>query len=137
MLEWKNRQATFHRLNVPDDLLADKHIIVKEYDDVSLIADIIDYFETPSELLVYPAKSYAVAIIYAHLLVKYFDVDFYDVLSDENLLYDNDSYFVPYQHAKAVYDKVLQCVPLSFDNPTPQVQTTIEYFLEEFYISIV
>lgn len=136
MLEWKNRQATFHRLNVPDDLLANKKFIVREYDDDDLIADIIDYFETPSEQLVYPAKSYAVAIIYAQLLVKYFGVDFYEVLCDKKLLYDNDSYFVPYQHAKPIYDKVLSCIQLSFDNPTPQVQTTIDYFLEEFYISI-
>jgi len=124
-------------MNIPDDLLSTKSIIVKEYDDEDLIDDIIDYFYTPSDLLVYPAKSYAVALIYAQLLVNHFNEDFYNVLNDENLLYGNDSYFVAYHNAKYVYDTVLSHIELTFDNPTPQVQTTIDYFKEEFYISIV
>ena len=139
MQEWKNRQAIYHRMNTPDDLLSTKSIIVREYDadDEDLIDDIIDYFYTPSDLLIYPAKSYAVALIYTQLLVDYFDENFYTVLNDEKLLYGNDSYFVPYHNAKHIYDTVLSHVALSFENPTPQVQTTIDYFKEEFYISIV
>lgn len=138
MLEWKNRQATFHRMHSPDDLLINKTIVVREnVDDVSLVDDVVDYFTKPIDVLIYPAKSYAVALIYSQLLCDNFGEDFHTVLNDENLLYGNDPYFVPYSKAKDIYDSVIANIDLRFKAPPPQVETTMEYFNQEFYISIV
>ena len=138
MEEWKVRQETYHRLNDLDDLLINKSPIVRENpDDRQIINDVVHYFTKPLDALIYPAKSYAVGLIYASLLVKYFGEDFYTVLNDPNLLYDNDPFFVPYKKDKQIYDAVLSHIDLSFTNPTQQVKITIRYFLEEFYISIV
>lgn len=98
--------------------------------DEQLILRIVTFFYYGSELI-YPAKSYFVAIIYAKLLEKYFEEPFYESLSNSNLLPD-DKYFVPYTKATHIYDKVLEKIgnPLSY----PSTQKTISYFKEEYLI---
>jgi len=138
MEEWKARQRTYHRQMDAkfDDLISDKDCYIKEnQDEWDLCADIVDYFFEPSTILIYPAKSYAVALIYAQLLTEHFDVEFYTVLNDPDLLYGNDKFFVPYKKAKDVYDTVLTHIRLDFDNPTPQVLATIDYFNKELFIT--
>lgn len=110
---------------------------VIEMNDSELISEITSYFFTDKEILVFPAKSYAVAIIYSLLIEKYFSTPFYDSLSDENLFWNSDKYFVSYQHAKHIYDKVL--ITLKKDRhfdveniPLENVKKTIEFFKQEF-----
>jgi len=136
--EWKARQRMYHHQMDEnfDDFIADKPCYVREnQDEWDLCGDIVDYFYVPSTILIYPAKSYAVALIYAQMLTEYFDVEFYTVLNDPDLLYGNDKYFVPYRERKEVYDTVLTHIRLDFVNPTPQVLTTIDYFNKEFFIT--
>lgn len=49
---------------------------------------VVDFFLTESELI-YPAKSYFVAIVYAKCLEKYFGGSFFEYLNDPELLPDD------------------------------------------------
>ena len=57
--------------------------------------------------MIFPAKSIFVAIVYARCMEKYFDVDFYSALDDEQLLI-NDKYFTVYSRNKQLYDEVVR-----------------------------
>jgi hypothetical protein len=75
--------------------------------DANIVDNAINYFKVRSEVSIYPAKSFAVAIIYARLLVEHFNEDFYVVLDDPELLYNVDPHFVRYSQAKSEYDTIL------------------------------
>lgn len=79
--------------------------IVVDHDD--LVVPAVAYFTDPQDVLVYPAKSYAVALIYARLLWEHFNEAFFEVLDDPDLLYGNDEYFVPYSQDPTTYDAIL------------------------------
>lgn len=106
--DWKIRQEMYHRMNSDygDDLT--KVDII--YRDSDIISDVIDYIELPPEEVgwVYPAKSYIVGICYAHWISQDFNEDFYELLNDEMLLYNNDPYFVTYSSGREIYDKILE-----------------------------
>jgi hypothetical protein len=136
MKEWKVRQHLYHRLDNPADFIEYKDTAFS--DDV--VADIVKYFTEPiSKTLVYPAKSYAVAMIYARLLEKYFDEDFLTALDDPSLLYGNDQHFVPYHRSAAIYDAAIIAVSERNawnveESDFEQVRTTVECFHREFQI---
>ena len=135
MKEWKVRQQTYHNFNDLDDLLSSKPHTITTPTETELISDIVEYFTIPVSQLIYPSKSYAVAIIYSKLLGTYFNENFYESLNDPHLLYNNDKYFKPYDSDKPIYDKVLSNIDLDFGSDIPpQVVTTIDYFKKEFYI---
>lgn len=120
---------------------------MQEFDDVDLphrvidctddeLVDMIVHFFRTESLLIYPAKSYFVAIVYAYCLEKYFNENFYSVLDDKELLID-DMYFTPYSKRKPIYDKVLARIG-NIDKHQKSIQKTVEYFkqemlLEDFY----
>lgn len=126
---WKYNQQLYH-------LMTDRHEDDIQYKELNVkplaVEDVIDYFENESNLLTFPAKSYAVAIIYAKLLEYYFQEDFYDVLDDPDLLYGNDKYFVRYSKNVMIYDEIISKIDLTFSKPIDQVLTTITYFKKEF-----
>jgi hypothetical protein len=101
-----------------------------DYSNYELISMIVEFFRTESQLI-YPAKSYFVAIVYAYYLQKYFNKDFYAVLDDEELLTD-DLYFVPYNKNKYVYDKVIE--QIGCIDQYESIQKTVQYFKQEFLI---
>ena len=83
-----------------------------------------------------------VAIVYATLISKYFGLDYYENLSDSELLFGNDPYFVPYsEDSKSLYDEVLiRVFPVlvnvindSYFLPS-QVKSTVDYFKKEMFI---
>lgn len=133
MKDWKYKQQLYHLTNFSDDHIEEKSYIIQNDD---LVKDIIEYFSIQSDVLIYPAKSYAVAIVYAKLLEKYFDEDFYEVLNDPELLYGNDQFFIKYSDDIDVYDEVISKIDLTFKNSIPQVRSTISYFEKEFLINI-
>ena len=141
MKEHYIRQQMFHTVEQTDDWLEDLDYIEElELSDEQLIMAITTYFLTPIKVMTFPAKSYAVAIIYSLLLQKYFSVPFFESLDDDNLLYGTDKYFVPYHKSKKIYDHVLyNLLNLNkhniLDESIPQIQATIQYFKKEFYIS--
>lgn len=124
----KNRRNLSYLMNNFDDYISNcSH---QSFSKTKLIEQIIEFFKTKSELI-YPAKSYFVAIIYAKCMEKYFKLDFYSCLSDVELLPDDES-FIPYQYSSYIYDKVLRDVGDIWQYPS--IYKTVEYFKQEFLV---
>ena len=128
-MNWKNRRKLSYLYNDFDDI--NLPYTVKTYDsDKALIKEIVSFFIKGSELI-YPAKSYFVALVYAKMLEKYFGVDFYTALEDKELLPD-DIFFVTYNNNREIYDSVLKTIgnPLDYE----AAEKTKKYFYQEFMV---
>ena len=127
-MDYKERRKLSYLINTFDDIGLDYIYIKQSKED--LIKLIIKFFNTKS-LLIYPAKSYFVAIVYAKCIEKYFHINFYDALNDKELLPD-DKYFKTYNESKDIYDKVLE----SIDNiyKYDSIDKTVKYFKQEYLI---
>ena len=127
-MDYKERRKLSYLINAFDDIDLDYIYIKQSKED--LVKLIIKFFNTES-LLIYPAKSYFVAIVYAKCIEKYFHINFYDALNDEELLPD-DKYFKTYNESKDIYDKVLE----SIDNiyKYDSIDKTVKYFKQEYLI---
>lgn len=131
------RQQLYHHLNPQiDDMRLNVEYV--EESDTNLRHRIIDYFFNKNHKISYPSKSYAVAIIYSHLLELCFDVPFKDSIRDPELLFNNDPYYQPYDNKSEIYDIVLRHIKLEafpgLQYHLPQVNATVNYFNEEFFI---
>lgn len=141
MKKYKLAQNIYHRTTLSDDYISDMNYVETNLDDPGLVEDICAYFVRSSPLK-FPAKSFAVAIIYAKLISKYFEEDFFDLLSDDELLYGNDKYYFPYNSSmkvRSIYDKVISFLEKQklwdFEkNSNTNVMQTIEYFYKEFLL---
>lgn len=100
-------------------------------DDEDLANQVVDFFQTESQLI-YPAKSYFVAIVYAKCLNKFFKKDFYKMLDDKALLPD-DKYFIRYSSNKDLYDRILSALPQDIF-VFQSIQKTVNYFKQEFLV---
>lgn len=137
----KIRQELFHHTN-PDP--GDLGVIIpyRHLESAELALDVIDYFLNNDHVISYPSKSYAVAIVYAHLLEHHFGIPFMDSLSDPLLLYGNDPHYTHYHNNPGVYDIIHQTIctrnGIQHDllHQSPQVIATVEYFNREFFINI-
>ena len=121
----KQRRKLSYLMNVWDDVNLP---YILNYDNIE--QEVIDFFFTESQII-YPAKSYFVAIVYAHCLSKYFHQDFLNALSDSELLPD-DKFFIPYSQDKERYDKILQAIGNIWQYPS--ICKTVNYFQKEFLI---
>ena len=128
-MDYKERRKLSYLINAFDDIGLDYIYIKQSKED--LIKLIIKFFNTKS-LLIYPAKSYFVAIVYAKCIEKYFHINFYDALNDKELLPD-DKYFKTYKESKDICDKVLE----SIDNiyKYDSIDKTVKYFKQEYLIN--
>lgn len=95
--------------------------------------------EVDEPVIYYPQKSYAVALIYAKLLEKYFDEPFYEALDNPTLLL-GDKYFKQYSERRLVYDRAIHKITKNslwdFENiKTSRVQATVDYFRKEFLLA--
>ena len=141
MKEWKVRHKLFHMLYQGEDLGDDlsKETIIFEEEDKKIIQRALEYPVKQTKELYYPGKSYAVAIIFAKLLELHFNENFYEVLDDESLLYENDPYFKKYSDKKEVYDNIIKDFPFELLQEkkwsgSRNAELTIEYFLKEFLL---
>jgi hypothetical protein len=125
---WRERRKLSYLFKQFDDINLPRVYIDKQGDE--LAHQIIEFFVSGSQLI-YPAKSYFVAIVYAKCLEHYFNVPFYEALDTPDLLID-DEYFVPYSKNKHVYDLVVD----KLDNLWyyQSINKTVNYFKEEFLI---
>jgi hypothetical protein len=131
MKEYKIRQDIFYRQHTGefDDNLNTKDVIVSD----DIVDNAIRYFTSTDQGWIYPAKSYAVAILYAMWIQEEFGEDFYEVLDDPELLYNNDPYFVPYSHDQATYDSIIYDLPQ--DMTGGMIPDIRRYFEEEFLLN--
>ena len=127
-MTWKEKRKLAYLINDFDDI--DLPYVYKEMNDEELISLIIHFFKTESDLI-YPAKSYFVAIIYAKNIEKIFGDSFYNVLDDKDLLPD-DLYFKIYSEAKNIYDSVLKEINNIWNYKS--INATLKYFYQEFLI---
>ena len=128
-MDYKERRRLSYLMNVFDDINLE-YIYIKQ-SKKDLIKLIIKFFNTES-LLIYPAKSYFVAIIYAKCIEKYFHINFYDALNDKELLPD-DKYFKTYQESKDIYDEVLKTIGDIYQYKS--IEKTLKYFKQEYLIN--
>jgi hypothetical protein len=128
--EWKIRQALYHKLNgdYTDDLKKVKIEINK-----NIVENAVRYFYNTDMPFIYPSKSYVVAICYAYWLSKDFGEDFYELLNDKDLLYDNDPYFKTYSEDTKTYDEILKKV-MPLDENKGIVPDIKNYYMAEFFI---
>jgi hypothetical protein len=149
MQEWKLRQKIYHATNPITDMLDDvvahegRKVIETEFEsDRAQVDSIKTYFTGVVHDLVYPTKSYVVALVYATLLNKHFGIDVKQALDDPELLCGNDKWFVPYSDSKSVYDTALaELAPIlqkisedELSTIPSQIQATVGYFNDEFLI---
>ena len=131
MMNWRERRKLsylmyeFKDINLPYEFIA--------MSKNELIDMVVLFFETKSKLI-YPAKSYFVAIVYARLLEQYFSIPFLKALNLNDLLPD-DEWYIPYLKDKNVYDIILDKIPKDFLS-LPSTKETTEYFKEEFLIGV-
>lgn len=114
-------------------------MIVEEFSKDRIIEKALEYPTSTAIELYYPAKSYAVAVIFALLLKKEFDEDIYFSLSDSDLLNGDDPYFKTYTQSKDIYDAILARFPMeSVLEPelySENFQKTCDYFYTQFLLS--
>jgi len=72
----------------------------------SIIDGAMTYFTEASFPLIYPGKSYAVAIVYATKIEEWYGIPMRAVLNDPDLLPDDD-HFVTYEHSPMVYEALI------------------------------
>lgn len=126
--ELKQKRKLAYLINVFDDYALPHSR--QNLSNNKLVEQIVEFFKTESKLI-YPAKSYFVAIVYAKCLEKYFKQDFYQSLNDIELLPD-DEYFIPYNKSKEIYDKVLREIGDIWQYKS--IEKTVNYFKQEFLI---
>jgi hypothetical protein len=138
--EWKRRQEDFHQMHHEEieDWLEEKSYQVIPMHDDALAQEVIRHFQEDVRELIYPAKSYMVAIVYAQGLAKHFGENFFEALNDPDLLAGLDPWFRPYSEHKNVYDKVLTWLDErspEFEMPW-QAKETERYFRQEFLLEV-
>ena len=123
--ELKYRRSMAYLLNDWDDIN-----LPYEFNDSNILQQVINFFNNGS-YLIYPAKSYFVAIIYAKCLEKYFHQNFYEMLNDKDLLPD-DKFFITYQNDKDLYVKILENIGEIWKYDS--INKTVDYFKKEFLV---
>ena len=109
---WKSNQELYMKLVTKHE--DDKSNFVVRHDD-EIVNNALNYFKERADEAVYPAKSYAVGIIYATFISETFDEDFYEVLDDPDLFMDQDEDFVIYSEDKENYDAIISGLEQIYD----------------------
>lgn len=123
--ELKAKRKLSYLLNIWDDVN-----LPYIFNNDNVEDQVVDFFLTESELI-YPAKSYFVAIVYARCLEKYFGGSFFEYLNDPELLPD-DTYFKIYSQDKSTYDNIINRIGDIWQYPS--ICKTVNYFKKEFLI---
>lgn len=124
-MTWRENRELSYLMNDWDDINL-PYII----DNNDVAKQVVHFFETESKLI-FPAKSYFVAIVYAKGLEKYFGEDFYKVLDSKDLLPD-DKYFKPYSEDIETYDYILNHIGNVWESKA--ISKTLDYFKREFLV---
>lgn len=127
-VDWRERRKLAYQFKEFDDVNLPHQYEYKS--DAELEKQVIRFFIKGSELI-YPAKSYFVAIVYAACLEKYFNVPFFEALCEPDLLPDDDHY-VCYLYKPDLYEFVLDYIGDIWQYKS--IDATVKYFKEEFLI---
>lgn len=125
MVDWKINQQIFKLLGRKTDILGE-HI----HDVKSGGAELIDHQFYDMETIWVPAKSYCVALVYAHELANDFGGTPAEYLRDPELLVD-DKYYVPYDADSETYDKFLK--DMTWIN-SPMADKIRDFYRQEIHL---
>ena len=127
----RKRRELSYQFNEFDDVNLDRVVYIHNTES-ELVEQVIEFFVLGSRL-VFPAKSYFVAIVYALCMEKYFNVG--GMLSADDLL-DKDEFYVPYYKAPDIYNHILaELYMRKLDVLSREsTQKTIKYFKQEFLV---
>lgn len=102
---YKDYQRLYNELmvNHPDDM---SKMVIRHDDEI--VENALHYFKEATFPLIYPAKSYAVAVIYATVLNDIYGVDKREILDDPDLFLGQDPYFVPYSQDQMTYEEIMR-----------------------------
>lgn len=139
MKDYKYNQYTFNLLGRFSDSLATDAILI-ESNEEDIIRNAVEYLTQEMSILTFPSKSYAVALIYSHLIEQLFAENFWTTLDDKQLFCDNDKYFLTYQESPKIYDAILHKIGgkqlILKHADLSQIKQTLFYFSEEFAIDL-
>jgi hypothetical protein len=122
MQEWKIKQEIYHRIYYsPIDDLNNIKIV---YGEENIKETALRHFFERIDDFLYPAKSYVVAFCYAYWISQTYNEDFWELLKDPKLLYDNDPYFKTYDEDPEIYDFLFDHVdwPIPMKGMIPDIR---------------
>jgi len=102
--EYKQYQRLYNQLVTEH---TDDFSLMEYVESPEIVQNALHYFKGQFFPLIYPAKSYAVAVIYAYLIFKEYGIPIRDTLMDDDLFLGQDEYFVPYYKDSASYEQIL------------------------------
>lgn len=76
-------------------------------EEEELVENALLYFKERCWPLVYPAKSYSVAVIYAILIEEHYNIPVRETLNDPDLFLGNDDFFTIYSEDPETYESIL------------------------------
>ncbi len=143
MKDYKINQEIYHKTSEISDYIADISHRVIELRESELVDAVVGYFLLEGGDIIFPAKSYSVAIVYAKLLEKYFSEDFMTALSDQDLFMGTDKFFSPFGTSveiNKIYQLALDQLKtkdlMDFEkSKLSQVKDTVSYFKAEFLVN--
>jgi hypothetical protein len=87
------------------------------------------YFEAQSFPIIYPGKSYGVAVVYAYHILRDYNIPVLETLNESDLFLGEDPYFVVYQDDPETYDRLLEKLqPLGDITELGWAKQTSEYY---------
>jgi hypothetical protein len=102
------------------------------WDKRSIINQVIYMWSNEVNKCIFPSKLYLAAIVYAKVLSDWSGLDFYDILSDRNLL-ENDKDWKSYLEDKDTYDQILSSINLdTIYSLEGMPKYSVEYCKKEF-----
>lgn len=128
-------QDIFYALHANDKFDDDIEDLGYQVNDQQIVHHCLQQWYENDAPLVFPSKSYNVAVIYARLLEHYFKCPAQEYLLDPSLLRD-DRFYQPYPECPELYDHLLEL--MTFDaimaSECPSVKKTVAYFNQEFLV---
>lgn len=106
-MDWKERQHIYHQCFKHDDLI---ELMDVRFDESphNITERVCALFYDAGETTIYPYKSYFVAVVYASCLAQWFGGTPISHLCRQDLLYNNDPCFVPYNENPVIYDGIFE-----------------------------
>lgn len=137
MKEYELRRSVFYKLNGHLSFEDEHKNFPIVFDESTVVEDAVTYLVDGTSYLRFPGAPRAVAIAVADFIARNFGEDFYEVLTNSELMHGNDPYFRTYPEDKETYDKILKVIPrekINWDSHRMSITRrliTQEYMLDD------
>lgn len=106
MKEYQMYQQLYNSMVTEHSDAFDESVEIVEAEEI--VDNAMVYFTQATFPLIYPAKSYGVAIVYATLIEQLYGYPLRETLNDPELFCGQDPYFVPYAENPEAYEAILK-----------------------------